>query len=94
MLENSQMVCAHLEYLQKKEMLRDVNPVLFDLIAEKSLHPLLHKARFEIHMNETFMKADEEEDELTDLSEFDKILCKMENHHLKKGFQEQQKTNS
>ena len=87
MLENAQLICQDIKYLQQKDMLKDTNPIVFDSLAGKVLHPWLHKPKFKIHMNEVLRHDDEGEDEFPDMTEMQKILQKIENPHYKKRSQ-------
>ena len=59
MLQNCNDLVLNIEYLVTKDMLKHIDPTTFSLLLDKSLNPVDHRAKFELHLSTVFRRDDE-----------------------------------
>ena len=61
-------------------MLKDIDPITFNLLLDKSLNPVDHRAKFELHLSAIFTHDDKRTVVFPEgLTELEKLACKMNN---------------
>ena len=59
MLNNCNDIVLNIEYLISKDMVKHIDLHTFNLLLDKSLNPVDHRAKFELHMSAIFRWDDE-----------------------------------